>query len=68
MIFEEKNVGTCHVVVDCYGIPNPKFYFDLLLFHLAEGLTRPPKILPVTLKSATFLKVSPETKFAPYFI
>ena len=30
--FLNKFLGTCHVVVDCYGTPNPKFYFDLLLF------------------------------------
>ena len=67
----KTNLGTCHVVVDCYnGTPNQKFYFDLFLFHLAQGLTRPQKILPVTLnpKSAqkmyfTVLKVAPEAKF-----
>ena len=46
----EKMLATCHVVVDCYGTPNPKFNFVLLLFHLAQGLARPQKILPVTLK------------------
>ena len=62
-------MGTCHVVVKYYGTPNPEFYFDMLFF------TWPQKILPVTLKSApqkkfylTFLKVSPKTKFFPYFI
>ena len=75
MIFEEKNLGTCHVVVDCSGTSNPKFYFDLLLFHPAHGKTRPqktPKITEKGLKSAKkilgdILKVSPETKFVPYF-
>ena len=28
--FLKKNLGTCHVVVDCSGTSNPKFYFDLL--------------------------------------
>ena len=61
---ERKNLGTCHVVVnchechvvvnchECHGTPNPKFHFGLLLFHLAQGLTVPQQILPVTLKSA----------------
>ena len=44
MIFE-KNLGTWHVVVDCFGTLNLKFYFDLLLFHLAQDLTKPQKIL-----------------------
>ena len=53
--------------VDCYGTLNPQFHFDLLLFHLAQGL----RTLPLTLKSAknffyfTFLKVVPETKCLP---
>ena len=64
------------VVVDCSGTSNPKFYFDLLLFHPAHGKTMPqktPKIPKKGLKSAhtklylTFLKVSPETKCVPYF-
>ena len=38
---EEKNLGTCHVVEDCSGTSNPKFYFDLLLLHPAHGETRP---------------------------
>ena len=66
-------LGTCYVVVDCYGTLNPKFHFDLLHFHLAQGLTGPQKSLPLALKSATtknkfyftFLKVAPETKFVP---
>ena len=41
--FEEKNVGTCHDVVDCHRTRNPKLPFDLLLFHLAKGLTGPQK-------------------------
>ena len=41
--FLKKKLGTCHVVVDCSGTSNPKFYFDLLLFHLAHGKTRPQK-------------------------
>ena len=48
-------MGTCHVVVDGYGTTNPKFYLDLLLFHLAQGFTRPqktPKIPKKGLKSA----------------
>ena len=55
MIFEEKYLGTCcNKVKDCYGTPNPKFHFDLLLVHLAQGLTAgAQKILPVTLNSAT---------------
>ena len=74
--FLKKNLGTCHVVVDCSGTSNPKFYFDLLLFHPAHGKTMPqktPKIPKKGLKSAhtklylTFLKVSPETKCVPYF-
>ena len=73
---EEKNLGTCHVVEDCSGTSNPKFYFALLLLHPAHGETRPqktPKIPKKGLKSAqkflyfTFLKVSPETKFVRYF-
>ena len=36
-------LGTCRVVVDCYGTPNPKFYFDPLLIHLTQGFTRPQK-------------------------
>ena len=42
MIFEIL-LGTCHVVIHCSGTPTPKFYFNLLLFHLAHGLTRPQK-------------------------
>ena len=34
---------TFHVVVDCFGTSNPKFYFNLLLFHPAHGKTRPQK-------------------------
>ena len=41
----KKNLGTWHVVVDCFGTLNLKFYFDLLLFHLAQDLTKPQKIL-----------------------
>ena len=67
MIFE-KMLGTCHVVVDFSGASNTKFFFDLLLFHLAHGKTRPqktPKIPKKGLKSAIqnfvfdILKVSP---------
>ena len=43
--FWKKNLGTWHVVVDCFGTLNLKFYFDLLLFHLAQDLTKPQKIL-----------------------
>ena len=53
--FRKKMLGTCHVVVDCSGTSNPKFYFDLLLFHPAHGKTRPqktPKIPQKDLKSA----------------
>ena len=50
--FLRKNLGTCHVVLVCCGTPNPKFHFDLLLFHLMQGLTGPQKILSLTLKSA----------------
>ena len=53
--FLKKNLGTCHVVVDCSGTSNPKFYFELLLFHPAHGKTRPqktPKIPEKGLKSA----------------
>ena len=70
-LFLTKNLGTCYVLVDCFGTPNPKFHFDLLLFHLAQGLTGPQNILLATLKSLrkkmffTFLKVAPETKFVP---
>ena len=61
-------LGTCYVVVDCYGTLNPKFHFDLLHFHLAQGLPGPQKSLPATLNQYkknyfTFLKVAPETKF-----
>ena len=62
--FLKKYLGTCHVVVDCYGTPNPKFYFDLLLFHLAQGLKRPQKMLPVTLKSAHTKCFRSKTVFA----
>ena len=59
VIFEEKNLGTCHVVLcSLYWTPNPKFHFDLLPFHLAQSLTvtGPQKFLPVSLKKAqTFL-------------
>ena len=72
----KKNLGTWHVVVDCFGTLNLKFYFDLLLFHLAQDLTKPQKILKKPKKHQnqpkmlylTFLKVLPETKFVPYFI
>ena len=50
--FLRKNLGTCHVVLVYCGTSNPKFHFDLLLFHLMQGLTGPQKILSVTLKSA----------------
>ena len=57
-------------MTDCYGTSNPKLHFDLLLFHLAQGLTGSQKILPVTLKISifylTYLKVAAETKFVPY--
>ena len=74
--FLKKMLGTCHVVVHCSGTTNPKFYFDLLLFHLAHGLTRPqktPKIPKKGLNSEKkyfyllFLKVSPETKKVSLF-
>ena len=48
--FWRKKLGTCHVVVDCYGTPNRKFYFDLLLFHLAQALTRSRKITKIPKK------------------
>ena len=70
----KKNLGTCHVVVDCSGTSNPKFYFDLLLFHPAHGKTRPQKTPKIPKRPKIsgnlflkFLKVSPETKFVPYF-
>ena len=48
-----KNIlDTCHVVLDCNGTLNTKCHFDLLLFHLAQGLRVTETILPVTLKSA----------------
>ena len=46
-----KIVGTFHVVVERYGTPNPKFNFDLLLFHFAQGITEPQKLLTVILKT-----------------
>ena len=72
----KKNLGTWHVVVDCFGTLNLKFYFDLLLFHLAQDLTKPQKILKKPKKhqnqpkNALFniFKGLPETKFVPYFI
>ena len=48
-------LGTFHVVVDCSGTSNPKFFFDMLLFHPGHGKTRPqktPKIPQKGLKSA----------------
>ena len=76
MIFENNCGHIACCIVDCSGTPNPKFHFDLLLFHMEHGLTRPQKtpiIHKKGLKSAqqiffTFLKVSPETKKFPYFI
>ena len=50
--FMKTILDTCHVVLDCYGTPNLKFHFDLLLIHLVLSLRGPKKILPVTLKSA----------------
>ena len=53
--WRKKNVGTWHVVVHCSGTSNSKFYYDLLLFHLAHGKTRlqkTPKIPKKGLKSA----------------
>ena len=41
--FLKIKLATCHFVVDCSGTPNPKFYIDLLLFHLAHGLRKPLK-------------------------
>ena len=38
-------LDTCHVVLNCCGTPNPKFQYEMLLFHLAQCLR-------VTLKSA----------------
>ena len=75
VVIQKKNWGTRRVVVDCSGTSNPKFYLDLLIFCQAQGKTRPqktPNVLKKGLKSAktfffTFLKVSPETKFVPYF-
>ena len=52
----KKNVWA-HIMsfmTDCYGTLNPKLHFDLLLFHLAQGLTGSQKILPVTLKISNF--------------
>ena len=46
----------------CSGTPNPKFYFDPLLFHLAQGLRKSL----ISANFFTFLKVSSETKFIPY--
>ena len=68
-------MGTCHDVVDCSGTSNPKVYFDLLLFHLAHGKTRPQKTPKIHKKAynqqkkcyLTFLKVLPETKCFLYF-
>ena len=63
-------LGTCHGVVGCYGTPNPKCDFDLLLFHLAHA--RPHKesenfaCNPKTSKKKfylTFLNVSSDTNF-----
>ena len=73
MIFGKKMWDTCHVVLDCYGTPIPKFHSDLFLFHLGEGggLRGPEQILLVTLKSREkklflpFLNVASETKFLP---
>ena len=44
-------------------IPSPaaKFHFELLHFHLAQGLREPQKILPVTL-SLVYLKARNEEK------
>ena len=72
--FLKNNFGTLHVVVDCSETPNPTFYFDLLLFHLAQGLTRPQKIPKKTKKQQNqpnffcIFKVLHETKCVPYFI
>ena len=38
---------SCCTSIDCYGTPNPKLYFDLLLFHLAQGFTRTQKTLKI---------------------
>ena len=57
--FRKKILGTCHVVVDCSGTPNLKFYLDLLLFHLAQGLTS----LRKPLKSLKSPKMSTQQKF-----
>ena len=57
MIFEEKKLGTCHVVVDCSGTSNPKFYFDLMLFHLAHGKTRPQKTPKISKKKFPYFKL-----------
>ena len=60
---------SCCTVVDCYGSPYLKFPFDPLLFHLAQDLTGPQKILPLILKSGKNIcslkisKVAPQTKF-----
>ena len=42
-LFFENILDTCHV---WYGTPNPKIIFDLLLFHLAQGLREPETIFP----------------------
>ena len=69
-----------HISLKCppiFGTPNPKFYFDLLLFHLVHGLTRPYKTpknpkkgLKLTKKKLylPFLKYLPKAKKFPYFI
>ena len=68
MIFERKKLGTCHVVVDCYGTPNPKFHFDLLLFHLAQGFTRPQKTPKIhETKFVTYLKAKNEETLEKIF-
>ena len=41
--FLKNKFCTCRVEVHCSGTLNPKFYFYLLLYHPAHGLTRPPK-------------------------
>ena len=71
----KKNLDTCHVVLNCYGTPNPNFYFDLLLFNLAQGLRVPETIFPLllklaktNLKNSQMFRVAPEAKSLPLFI
>ena len=68
MIFDFFWHIACCSTVDCSTTPNPNFYFDLLLFHLAHGFTRPQKTPKIhETKFVTYLKAENEETLEKIF-